>query len=104
VDRWFNTNAGFNKNNAQALGSNIRVSPLRFGGIRADGQARWDLSAIKNFRVTEKVKMQFRTECLNAWNHPNLSTPNTTPTNSSFGAITGQDVPRSFQMSLNLTF
>jgi hypothetical protein len=104
VDRWFNTDAGFNKNNAQALGSNVRVSPLRFGGIRADGQARWDFSAIKNFRVTEKVKTQFRAECLNAWNHPNLSTPNTTPTNSSFGAITSQDVPRSWQMSLNVTF
>ena len=63
-----------------------------------------DLGLFKNFRVTEKVKTQFRAECLNAWNHPNLSTPNTTPTNSSFGAITSQDVPRSWQMSLNVTF
>ena len=105
VDRWFNTDAGFNKSSAQCWPrNNIRVSPLRFSGIRADGQARWDLSAIKSFRVTEKAKMQFRAECLNAWNHPNLSTPNTTPTNSSFGAITSQDVPRSWQMSLNVTF
>lgn len=40
----------------------------------------------------------------NAWNHPNLSTPNTSPTSSAFGTITGQDVPRLWQMSLNLTF
>jgi len=104
VDRWFNTNAGFNRNSDQQLGSNIRVSPLRFGGIRADGQARWDFSAIKNFRITERVKMEFRAECINARNHPNLSTPNTTPTNSNFGFITGQDVPRSWQMALKLTF
>jgi len=104
VDRWFNTDAGFNKNSAQVLGSNIRTSPLRFGNIRGDGQARWDFSAIKNFRVTERVKSQFRAECLNAWNHPNLSTPNTTPTNTAFGTITGQDVPRSWQMSLNVKF
>jgi hypothetical protein len=104
VDRWFNTDAGFNKNSAQQLASNIRFSPLRFSAIRADGQARWDFSAIKNFRITEKVMTQFRAECLNAFNHPNLSTPNTSPTNSSFGAITGQDVPRSWQMSLKVSF
>ncbi len=104
VDRWFNTDAGFNKNNQQQLGSNIRVSPLRFSGIRGDGQARWDFSAIKNFRMTEKARMQFRAEVLNAWNHPNLSTPNTSPTSTAFGTITGQDVPRSWQMSLRMTF
>ena len=48
--------------------------------------------------------MQFRAECLNAWNHPNLFTPNTTPTSSTFGMITGQDVPRIWQMSLKLAF
>lgn len=104
VDRWFNTDAGFNKNSAQQLSSNVRVSALRFSGIRADGQARWDFSAIKDFRITERAKMRFRTECLNAWNHPNLFTPTTSPTSSTFGMITGQDVPRIFQMSLSLTF
>lgn len=104
VDRWFNIDAGFNRNSAQQLSSNVRVSPLRFGGIRGDGQARWDFSAIKEFRMTEKIRMGFRAECLNAWNHPNLFTPNTSPTSSTFGMITGQDVPRIFQMSLNLKF
>jgi hypothetical protein len=103
-DRWFNTDAGFNKNNAQQLASNLRVSPLRFSNIRGDGQARWDLSAIKNFAITETARFQFRAECLNAWNHPNLTAPNTTPTNTAFGTITGQDVPRSWQFSLKLTF
>jgi hypothetical protein len=104
VDRWFNVDAGFNRTSAQALASNLRASPLRFGGIRADGQARWDLSAIKNFRLTEKAAFQFRAECLNAWNHPNLFAPNTTPTSTAFGAITGQDVPRSWQFSLKLSY
>ena len=52
-DHWFNVNAGFNKNSAQALASNIRVSPLRFSGIRGDGQARWDFSLIKSFVIHE---------------------------------------------------
>ena len=48
--------------------------------------------------------MQFRAECLNAWNHPNLFVPNTAPTSSAFGIITSQDVPRIWQLSLKLVF
>jgi len=40
--------------------------------------ARWDFAAIKNFQIAEKLKIQYRAECLNAWNHPNLFAPNTT--------------------------
>jgi len=104
VDRWFNTEAGFNRNSAEQLASNLRQFPLRFSGIRGPNQDRWDLSLIKNFRVTEQVTMKFRAECFNAWNHPNLANPNTTPTNANFGVITGQDAPRSWQFALMLTF
>jgi len=104
LERWFNVDAGFNRNSAQQLASNIRVSPLRFSGIRADGQARWDFSAIKNFRVTEKLKAQVRAECINAWNHPNMYTPNTSPTSGAFGSIARADVPRIWQMSLKMAF
>ncbi|MGH9664255.1 MAG: hypothetical protein ACRD9L_07520, partial [Bryobacteraceae bacterium] len=104
VDRWFNTGAGFNRNSSQQLSDNIRVSPLRFSGIRGDGQARWDLSAIKHFHLTEKANLELRAECLNALNHPNLGTPNLTPTSSAFGTITKQDVPRSWQMALQVGF
>jgi hypothetical protein len=104
VERWFNIDAGFNRVAGQQLASHVRASPLRFTGLRADGQARWDFSAIKNFRITEKARMQFRAECLNAWNHPNLFAPNTAPTNSAFGTITRQDVPRIWQMSLKLRY
>ena len=101
-DQWFSVNAGFNRNSAQALGNNIRVSPLRFSGIRGNGQARWDFSLIKKFAIKENVQLQYRAECINAWNHPNLFAPNTTATSSAFGTITGQDVPRLWQMSLTL--
>lgn len=60
----------------------------------------WDFSGIKTFRVTGKLRAQFRAECLTAWNYPNLATPNTNVTNTNFGVITGQDVPRSWQFSL----
>ena len=104
VDRWFNTDAGFNRNSKEQLANNIRTYPLRFSGLQGDGQARWDFTIIKNFKVHEKATMRFRAETFNAWNHPNLSTPNTSPTNTAFGRITSQDPPRSWQMSLMLTF
>jgi hypothetical protein len=103
VDRWFNVD-GFNRNSAQALANNIRVSPLRFSGIRGDGQARWDFSVIKKFPITERTQMQLRAECINALNHPNLFVPNTTVTSSAFGSSTNQDAPRLWQMSLTLKF
>jgi hypothetical protein len=104
VDRWFNTDAGFNRNSAQQLASNIRVSTLRVSGVRGPNQDRWELSAIKTFRMTEKLRTQFRAECLNALNHPNLSAPNTSVTSGSFGAITGQDPTRTWQFSLRVSF
>jgi len=48
--------------------------------------------------------MQFRAECYNAWNHPNLRAVNINPTNTAFGTITAQEPPRSWQGSLKLTF
>ncbi|MCZ2080247.1 MAG: TonB-dependent receptor [Bryobacteraceae bacterium] len=104
VDRWFNVDAGFNRNSAQQLASNIRRSPWRFSNLRADGQARWDFSLFKNFRITEQAKMQFRAECINAWNHPNLFAPVMTPTSSTFGMVTNQDATRTWVMSLKLSF
>jgi hypothetical protein len=103
-DRWFNVDAGFNRNSAQQLASNIRTSPARFSNLRADGQSRWDFSIFKNFKVTEKVNTQFRAECINAWNHPNLFAPNMTPTSSAFGQITDQDATRSWVLSLKVSF
>ena len=105
VDRWFNTASGFNKDTAQQLQSNVRTFPLRFSGIRGDGRATWDFSAIKNFPIAEKAVMQFRAECFNSWNHANFNNPNTAPTSSSFGMITGVSTdPRNFQFSLKLKF
>jgi Carboxypeptidase regulatory-like domain/TonB dependent receptor-like, beta-barrel len=105
VDRWFNVDAGFNKNTPQQLSSNIRTMPLRFGGIRSDDQSRWDFSIIKNFPFGEQVKMQLRAEVFNAWNQTNFGNPNTTPTNSAFGRITGTSGDaRTWQFALKLVF
>jgi hypothetical protein len=103
--KWFNTAAGFNRNSAQQLESNIRTFPLRIGEARADGRATWDFSAIKNVQLGKGAVLQFRAEVYNAWDHPNFREPNTSPTSSDFGVITrlGTD-PRNGQFSLKLKF
>ncbi|MDQ2921937.1 MAG: carboxypeptidase regulatory-like domain-containing protein [Acidobacteriota bacterium] len=87
------------------LASNIRTFPSRLPGFRGQPLNLWDLSLIKNFSVTERLKFQVRGEFLNAFNHPQFDTPNTDPTNSNFGKITGQNnLPRNVQIGLKLIF
>lgn len=104
VDQWFNVNAGFERNNALQLGSNLRRFPTRFNGVRGPQQDRWDFGMIKNFAITERWRLQFRAETFNAMNYTNLANPNTTVTAGNFGQITSQDPPRSWQGALKLTF
>jgi hypothetical protein len=63
------------------------------------------MSVLKNFAVRESVKFQVRGEFLNALNHAQFENPNLTPTNSSFGTISGQtNLPRNVQIGLKIIF
>ena len=105
VDRWFNTDAGFNRNSKQQLSRNLRAFPYRFGGIRGDSQRRWDFSLIKTFPIKESINFQFRAEVYNALNTTSFNAPNRTPTSSSFGRITGTQMDaRNWQLALRLNF
>ena len=59
------------------LASNIRTFSSRFSGVRADGPNNWDISFIKNTRISEGTQLQFRAEAINALNHPQFTAPNT---------------------------
>ena len=106
VDRWFNTDAGFNRNTRDQLGSNLRTFPLRFSGVRGDDQRSWDFSIVKKFALHgERLKLQFRADVYNAWNQTNFANPNTAPTNSAFGRITATaGDARNWQLGLKLSF
>lgn len=105
ASRWFNVDAGFNRVASQQLGSNLRTLNSRFSGIRADGPNNWDMSVIKNTRVSEKLQIQFRAEAINATNHPQFTAPNTTPTSTAFGTVTGEFAwPRVIQFGLKALF
>ncbi len=43
--------------------------------VRGPGFAQWDLSMMKNFSLTERLKLQFRADLFNLLNHPNFYQP-----------------------------
>jgi hypothetical protein len=105
VERWFNVDAGFERNSAQQLQFNYRTFPSRLNDVRADGTNQWDLSVLKNTRFGEQYNVQFRAEFLNAFNHPQFAAPNSSPTSSAFGTVTAQrGFPRRMQMTLKFLF
>jgi hypothetical protein len=106
AERWFNVDAGFVRDPLKQLGDNIRTFSTRFGGIRADGINAMDLSVFKNFRIRERLKVQFRAESNNAFNHVMFGAPNTNPTSTTFGTITGETGhgPRRIDFGIKLLF
>jgi len=43
--------------------------------LRGPAFFQWDISAMKNIPITEKVKVQFRADLFNILNHPNFANP-----------------------------
>ncbi len=104
AERWFNSDAGFERDNRRQLASNIRTFPSRFSGVRSDGINNFDLSLFKNFRVTERLKAQFRMETYNTLNHVQFDQPNTSPPSSAFGTITAEKGHGQRQLTFGIKF
>ena len=96
--RWFDTSV-FSQPAAFTFGN----SSARIHDLRAHGVQNFDLSLFKEFKTTEKLKVQFRVEALNAFNRVQFSGPNTSVTSSSFGRVSAQtNAPRQIQFGLKL--
>ncbi len=110
LQRWFNTDAGFNKVSTQQLGSNVRTFPLRFDSVRSHEINNVDLSLIKNTTIAGDVSLQLRLEALNAFNHPLYPAPagdSLNPTTAVFGSIvasTQANYSRRTQVMVKLIF
>lgn len=75
------------------------------GAIMGPGQHNWDISIIKNTKVTEGTNIQFRAEFYNIWNHPQFNPPVNSDNNTFFGKIFSASVPpRIMQFALKYTF
>jgi hypothetical protein len=57
----------------------IGTAPV--GDCLGPGVARADLSVAKNIRLTERIRMQFRFDAFNVFNHPQYNNPNNGNTN-----------------------
>ena len=103
-DRYFDPSAfalpasGFYGN----LGRNTLIGP---------GLCMLDLSLNKTFQVSERVRIQFRTELFNAINHPNFAIPSQRTVYSSSGPVgsagritTTLTSSRQLQLGMKLTF
>ena len=97
VQRWFNT-AAFQAAPVNTFGNsgrNILVGP---------GTNNFDFSILKDFRFTETMKLQFRTEIFNIFNHSQFLQPVTDPTSPAFGQITGARPAREIQFGFKFIF
>jgi hypothetical protein len=105
LGEWFNVNAGFERNSANALANNIRTFPLRLSGVRSPGPNYWNMSLYKQFKLREKLRLQVRTEWEGALNTPQFAAPNVAPANSLFGQINGtQGEARRIYAGLKILF
>ncbi|MEP7274279.1 MAG: carboxypeptidase regulatory-like domain-containing protein, partial [Acidobacteriota bacterium] len=98
--RWFNTDAfspAFNPS-PQAFGT------AGVGIMRGPDSINFDFNLAKNFRVTERVRFQFRTELFNVFNHANFGPPNIARDSSGFGQILTAANARIIQFGLKLYF
>jgi hypothetical protein len=90
--------------------SQVPVGAYRFGNmprnaVYGPGDQQWDLAIFKNVNLAGTHKVQFRVEMFNFINHPNLSGPNTDPTNANFGRIiTKSGDRRDIQLALRYEF
>lgn len=97
TNRWFDTTA-FRRRETLEL-----ISTARLASVRAPGRNNFDLSLFKTTSITERLRLQFRAEAFNAFNHPEFSSPNTDFNSPNFGRITSTNTfARQYQFALKL--
>jgi Carboxypeptidase regulatory-like domain len=74
------------------------------GPVVGPGYANVDLSLQKNFPITERVRLQFRGDFLNTFNHVNLYTPNSSCCGGTMGVVSTSSSPRNIQFALKLYY
>jgi hypothetical protein len=86
------------------------VTALRYGTsgrniVRGPGAVRLDGSLFRQFRITERINMQFRAEAFNIPNHAQFNNPGNAVNSANFGMITAaKPVERQFRLGLRLGF
>jgi len=99
-NKWFNT-ACFVQPGDYQFGNEARVDPK----IRRAGINNFDLTISKNTDISERFRLQFKSEFFNLFNRAQFGAPGVTLGTSTFGVVTSQsNNPRQVQFSLRLNF
>lgn len=97
IARWFDPTA-FAANAPGEFGN------LGRNAMRGPGQYNIDFNMMKNFRVTERHRLQFRAEFFNLLNHASLGNPVGNFSSPNFGRILSTSDPRLIQLALRYSF
>jgi len=97
--QWF-TNSGQFTEPADGTFGNC---PAQLSDLRSPHYSDVDLSLHKDFPITERFKLQFRTDFINAFNHVQYNAPNMGLGNG-MGQITSAQPPRNIQLALKLYY
>ncbi len=100
LNEWFNTSC-FTAASAFTFGTEGRFDP----NLRSAGIANWDFAVFKTTSLTERIKLQFRTEFFNLFNRVQFAQPGLAQGNPSFGVVSSQtNNPRLIQFALRTSF
>jgi hypothetical protein len=110
IKKWFDTSL-WKKSDGTAVALpepyTLRNFPYYFSDIRRPGYQNWDTSLLKNFPIHEQIRLQFRFEMVNMFNHPFFANmASTDVTNALFGQLltTQANLPRFIKLGMHLTF
>ena len=92
LDRWFSTDAIIRSKCEGCPGEGIFIGLLAYGnaGVNlfdAPATKTWDFALFKEFRMTERHRLQFRWEAFNFTNTPQFSAPSASLGSATFGRI-----------------
>ena len=88
-DRWFNTDAGFEKDPAKTpAGFQKRQFPFRVDDVRGQALSFLNMSLSRTITVGEHRTIQPRVDVQNLLNRQHWQNANTNPTSTNFGKVT----------------
>ncbi len=103
ANRSAKTNPYFNKSlfTKESIGQ-LGTANRRF--FHGPGLNNWDLALMKDLRLTESKKLEFRAEFFNVFNHAQFGRPSGNILSSNFGFVTSANAPRIGQLALKFYF
>jgi len=97
--QWFTNNGNFVNPGVGQFGT----CAAQLGALRGPHYTDVDLSIHKDFSITERFRLQFRTDFINAFNHVQANAPNMS-LGDTMGQINSAQPPRNIQLALKLYY